>query len=351
MTVLFIDFETRSTVNIKKAGADVYARHPSTDAWCMGYAVNDMPVDLTTRQSGWDEWSAADFADWPMGEMTFVAHNAAFELAIWNHIMVPRYGWPPLKPEQVVCTMAMAYAMALPGALADAAPAAGIDVQKDMQGHRIMLQLAQPRTEDPLTWYTPEEFPEKFERLYAYCKQDVEVERQLYKRLLPLSDSERRLWILDQKINQRGVQVDLPAVRKAIEIVRMETNRLNAEMRKVTNNAVATCGAHQQLKDWLLFRGVSTDSVAKGDVTDLLAGPLPDDCRAALLLRQEAAKTSTAKFEAMLNGACDDGRLRGMFQYHAASTGRWGGRRVQLQNLPRPKLKQAEIDQIFEVLT
>lgn len=353
MDVVFVDFETRSTVDLKKCGADVYARHPSTDILCFAYAWGDDAVDLCTRENAQDRMY--DMFNAYNDGFPFVAHNAAFELAIWNYVMVPRYGWPPLKPEQVICTMAMAYAMALPGALENAAPAAGIQHQKDMAGHRVMLQLSQPRSVEPSgepRWYTPEEFPEKFEKLYAYCKQDIEVERELYKRLLPLSESERQLWILDQKINQRGVQVDLPAVKQAIEIVKAETLRLNAEIRKVTNNAVATCTAHQQLKDWLAYRGVATDSVAKGDVVDLLTMPdLPADCRAALLLRQEAAKTSTAKVEAMLNGACDDGRLRGMFQYHAASTGRWGGRRVQLQNLPRNKLKQSEIDQVFEVLS
>lgn len=348
MTHLHLDFETRSTVDIKKAGADVYARHPSTDVWCIGWSVDDGPVKLWR-----DEISDSKFIDEIARGATVIAHNAAFELAIWNHVMVPRYGWPPLKPEQCICTMAMAYAMALPGSLDGAAAAVGLDQQKDMKAWRVMLQLSQPRSEKDgnVVWYTPESHPEKFETLYAYCKQDVEVERQLFKRLLQLSPAEQEMWLIDQRINQRGVQVDLKTVKAAKAIVEAEKARLDAKMRKLTNNAVATCSAAAQITGWLRFRGVETAGVAKGDVVDLLADPtLPADCRAVLKLRQEAAKSSTAKLDAMLLGVCDDGRIRGMFQYHGAATGRWAGRRVQLQNLPRPVLAQDDIDGVFDIL-
>lgn len=321
----------------------------------MAYAVNDMPVAITTRESGWEDWTAQDFKSWPMGEMTFFAHNAAFEIGIWNHVMSRRYGWPALRPEQVVCTMAMAYGMALPGALDNAAAAVGLTHQKDAAGGRVMLQLSKPRDLKPdgtPIWWEPKDAPEKFERLYAYCRQDVEVERELYKRLLPLSTTEQRLWQLDQKINQRGVAIDKRAVEAAIEVVQAETKRLQAEMQKVTGNAVATCGAVGQLKDWLRWKGYDTDKLAKADVVELLAIPdLKPECRRALELRQEAAKSSTAKLEAMLRGACDDGRLRGMFQYQGAgSTGRWAGRRVQIQNIVRGKMKPHEVEGVFSIL-
>ncbi|MFN0191217.1 MAG: hypothetical protein ACKVP5_04465 [Aestuariivirga sp.] len=346
MSELHLDWETRGAVDLKKAGLHVYARDKWTDIWLASYAFGDEPVEnwfpgqpcppriKTHIEGGGIVWG----------------HNVFFEIELCNEVAAKRYGWPRLKVEQCRCTMACAYAMSLPGSLENAAAAVGLEHQKDTAGGRVMMQIAKPRDTapdgTPIWW----DDPAKLQRVAAYGRQDIETERALSKRLLPLSDSELRLWFLDAEINSRGVQVDLPAVKKAIEIVRMETLRLNAEIRQVTNNAVATCTAHQQLRDWLAYRGVSTDSVAKGDVIDLLDGELPDDCRKALLLRQEAAKTSTAKFESMANGACDDGRLRGMFQYHAASTGRWGGRRVQLQNLPRPKLKQAEIDEVFECL-
>ncbi len=223
-----------------------------------------------------------------------------------------------------------------------------------MKGHRIMLQLCQPREIKPngeIVWWDKKEVPEKYEALYSYCKQDVEVERALCKRLLKLSKAEQKLWELDYYINRRGVYVDLPAAKTAIEIVEQEKDRLNLEMAKVTNNAVSMCTAVGQISDWLKLKGVDVPSLAKADVVDLLSLPtLPPDCRKALLLRQEAAKTSTAKLQAMIKGASANGRMRGLFQYHGASTGRWAGRRVQLQNLPRPKLKQDKIDEAFQIM-
>src|SRR5690606_8932821 len=128
------------------------------------------------------------------------------------------------------------YAMALPGSLEKAAAAVGIDQQKDMAGNRIMLQLAKPRAigeDGTVVWWDD---PAKLERLYAYCKQDVEVERELYRRLAPLSDQERKVWLLDYRINQRGVAVDRQAVEAAIKIVEAEKRRLDKAMRDVTGN-------------------------------------------------------------------------------------------------------------------
>ncbi len=127
-------------------------------------------------------------------------------------------------------------------------------------------------------------------------------------------------------------------------------------MKRVTDNCVATCTATGQLTAWLNFKlagtGIEVEGVAKADVLELLSQPsIPTDVRAALLLRQEAAKSSTAKLEAMVRGACDEGRLRGMFQFlGAGATGRWAGRRVQLQNLPRPTIPQSSIEHVFEIL-
>lgn len=376
--ILFGDYETRSTADIKKQGADVYARHPSTEVLAFGYAFDSDPVSVLHFQ----EPPAQRVVDHVAQNGTFVAHNALFEWLIWNYVW--RRFWPELpilKIDQMICTMAMSYAMALPGKLEKAAPAAGLKVEKDMKGHRIMLQVSQPKdfkdcmackrsgTDDQkyrdlgrpncvcdgsgqkVIWWEPDQYPEKFERLYNYCAQDVEVERQLFGRLLPLSRSEREMWILDHTINQRGVRVDLASAKQAIAIVDFETKRLNNRIREVTSNAVGTCTAHAQLTDWLRSRGVETEGVAKSDVADLLeTETLPLDCRRALETRQHAAKSSTAKFSALLKRTCPDGQLRSTTQYHGAGTGRWAGRGFQLHNLPRPRLSQNELDGIFEVL-
>lgn len=356
MSVLFGDFETRSAVDLKACGADVYAKDPTTDVLCFGFSFDDEPVSYVTGDElDIDCPTTRRICDHIAASGTFIAHNAPFEMVIWNNVLVKRRQFPLLKAEQVICTMAMAYAMNLPGALEKAAPALGLKVEKDMTGHRIMLQLSRPKkiNEDgSLVWWDFKDVPEKYQKLYGYCCQDVVVEKELAKRLLPLSKSEKRIWQLDRIINDRGVGVDLPLIEVAIDIVESEKKRLDVEMRRVTDNAVSTCNAVRQLTDWLIYRGVGLKGVAKNVVLDALAGDgLPVDCREALTLRQQAAKASTAKLQAMKNGA-SDGRIRGMFQYHGASqTGRWAGRRIQLQNLPRNQLPQESIDEVFHLLT
>jgi DNA polymerase len=342
------DFETRSTVDLKASGLDNYARHESTDVWCFAWAIDADEPDVWTPGNEFPPRLAAHLASGGV----FFAHNCPFELAIWNQIMVPRYGWPPLKSEQTRCTMAMAYAMALPGALDNAAAAVGIQTRKDQAGYRLMMQMCRPREVKPdgtIIWWDE---PAKLQQLYEYCKQDVRVERELESRLMPLSDEEQALWVLDYKINQRGIYVDRDAAQAAIEIVTVEQDRLNAEMRKVTDNFVGFCTEAARLTKWVQKQGVMVEGIAKADIVEALQLPdLPANVRAALLLRQEAAKSSTAKLRAMVDASSADGRLRGMLQYHGAGTGRWAGRKVQLHNMPRPSLKQDEIDDVFEVLT
>lgn len=347
MTILHIDFETRSVCDLKEAGLDNYAKHPTTNAWCMSWAFDhDEPAlwrighPLPDRVRKHVESGG-----------TIIAHNAAFELAIWNHVMAKRYGWPALKPEQCRCTMAMCYAMALPGALDNAAAAVGIKHRKDPVGSRLMLQMCRPRSINPdgsIVWWDEEE---KQVALGNYCLQDTRTERELADRIFPLSESEQALWVLDQKINDRGIYIDRAAVEGAIRVVQAETDRLNAEMREATDNFVGFCTETARITKWVKQQGVAIDGIAKADVLDALAdADTPPHVKRVLLLRQEAGKSSTAKLRKMIESASSDNRLRGMLQYHGAGTGRWAGRKVQLHNMPRPKIEQNEIEEAIEVM-
>jgi DNA polymerase len=334
MTTLHIDLETFSAADLPKCGLDNYATDPTTGVHCMAFAFDDESPFLyaPTPGTGLNHKVVEHVRNG--GEV--VAHNAAFELAIWNKVCVPKYGWPILSPKQMRCTMAQAYAMSLPGALENAAKALGITQQKDMAGSRIMMQLAKPKADG--SFWKPEDAPDKFKRLYDYCKQDVEVERELDRRMMQLSDKEQRVWVLDQIINQRGIRVDLPAIDNAIAMVEIEKARLDKEMLRVTGGAVGKCTEVQLLIKWIRTQGVELKGLAKADVLDALKiEDMPSVVRKALLLRQEAAKSSTAKLIAMKNRASRDGRVRGCFQYHGASTGRWAHRGIQPGNLPRPR--------------
>lgn len=336
MTILSVDFETRSVADLKTAGLYVYAAHKTTDVWCMAYAFGDEEPQL---------WKMGD----PLPEAVarhvetggaLAAYNANFERVIWAQIMGPRYGWPVPKLEQWFCTMARACAMALPPSLEGAAAAAGLDTQKDMEGHRIMMQMCRPRAEHPLLWW---DAPEKKERLYRYCVNDVVVERALAKRLRPLSPYEQNVYWLDQRVNDRGITVDANLCLAAREVVQKATDRLDTKMRAATQGEVASCSAVAQIKTWVLKQGVECASLAKESVTDLLDGELPDAVRKVLELRREAAKTSTAKLNSILLRMNADGRLRGNLFYHGAGTGRWAARGAQLHNLPQPKEERLDI--------
>lgn len=348
--VLFIDFETRSTVDLKARGADVYARDPSTRVMAFAWAFNDEPIQVIGLGEK-PPWEVIEFVQM---KGSVVAHNAAFEWLIWNYCWSQEFeGLPLLKTENLICTMAMSYAMGLPGSLEKSAAAVGLETQKDLVGQRIMGQLCQPKEIDNRgnpVWYEPEIYDDKFSRLYAYCASDVEIERNLYERLLRLSPQETKLWQIDHKINQRGIRIDTAAAEVALELVELEKKRLDKDLNRVTKGAVSVCTATAQLTDWLKSRGVDCDGIAKKDIAELLSQDLPEDCREALLIRREAAKSSNAKIKSMLNSACGDGRVRSIFQYHGASTGRWAGRRIQAQNFPRPRLSPEEINGVFQLL-
>lgn len=335
--ILFLDFETQSAVDIKKCGADVYAKDPSTKVLCCGFAFNEEPAQIA------DSKNIERVKDHLYEGGKVVAHNAHFEWLILNHVWTM-----PIPITQFSCTMAMSYAMALPGSLENAAAAVGLDAQKDTKGRRVMLQLSTPK--DDGTFWRQDEVPEKFKQLFEYCKTDVEVERKLFKKLLPLSKSEEELWFLDHTINQRGVKTNQKALKVAQSLLELRKEILDKKIKSLTENQVASCTAVSQLTDWLKNQGVECDGVAKADLDLLLKKDLPQNVKEVLECRKSAAKSSTAKILSLISGANKDGRIRGLFQYHGAATGRWAGRRTQLQNLPRSKMDHKQLDGFFTML-
>jgi DNA polymerase len=342
MTALHVDFETHSLLDLKAVGLHNYANHRSTAPWCMAWAIGDGEPNLWTP----GQPCPTEIVQHLRAGGETVAHNAPFELAIWNNICVPMYGWPELKPERTTCTMAAAYAMALPGALEDAALALGLHVLKDTEGRSLMLRMARPRRMDgdtPVWW----DDPEKLARLYEYCRQDVRVERELHKRVLPLSTKERSVWLMDYRINQRGVQADVETAKAGVTLAEEVKAVCDSEIGKLTGGAVTTTGALIPLKQWLSDHGAPVDSLDKQSIVDLLATELPPEVRRALMLRQEASKSSTAKLAKIAAQAGADGRLRNLFQYHGAAPGRWTGRGVQPHNFVRDVPPPEVVEAVF----
>jgi DNA polymerase len=392
-----IDFETFSVGNLKDLGAEEYANHPTTEALMMSYSIGDGKVYLWKQG---DPFPSRLKKVIETGNFIICAHNAQFEFFLWNITCVKKYDWPSIPMKKFDCTMVRGLSMGLPGKLEQLAPALGLKEKKDSKGHRVMLQIAKPKSGPDkkceycngtgvfkneccicIERYTPEEHPEKFKIVEDYCVQDVVVEKVIEKRLLKLTTKERKLWLLDQKINHRGIYVDRESVKRALKIVEIEKLRLDELMQKATKGYVGTCNSSVALRDWInkfdIYKGevYSKDGppskrksdkgkplwkkgakkivqgVGKDQIKDLLEMKLPKKIKAAILIRKEAAKSSTAKLKMMLKGSERDSRLRGTLQFYgAASTGRWAGRRVQPQNMTRPETSQKFIERIIDQL-
>lgn len=330
------DFEGASTLDLRRVGAYRWAEHPDTQIWMLSWRINHDPVQ---------RWHPGDPAPERLLNHVasggrFVAHNAPFERTLWNRCLVGKYypNWPKLQIEQCDCTMARALAVHLPANLEELAGVLGLPLQKDKIGHGLMMKMARPRKVHPdgrIEWWNT---PENIQREGEYCDQDVEVETLADDKLPALSVEERRLWELDQKINDRGIMLDVPMIEKCVAVLEVAQERANARMKDLTAGAVEKCSEALKLVNWLQGRGIPADSIAKGEHGELInyARCLGDDDAVQVVeLRAEAARNSTAKYKRMLDCVCDDGRARGLLSYHRALTGRWGGALIQPHNLPR----------------
>jgi len=334
-----LDFETRGVVDLKRTGIYRYAEDPQTSVLLFAYRFDNGPVQ--GWRPGWSEPN--DLLNHVACGGTVVAHNALFERIIWNTVLRRIPGcesYPRLSIWQMDDTMARALAVHLPPDLDSLAQVLELKAQKDSEGHRLMMKMCKPRKakkgEAPgLYWH---ETPEELERLGLYCQRDVLAECEVDERLPPLSDDERKLWELDQKINDRGVALDVSTIEKIVAVLDVAAGRANARMCELTGGAVNKVTEAGKLVGWLKNNGVPVDSIAKSekvDVVDWVNTIGSEEMSDAVDLRFEAGKNSIAKFRRMLEVVCDDGRARGLLRYHMASTGRWGGALVQPQNLPR----------------
>lgn len=346
--VVSIDFETRSAVDLRKTGVYKYAADPSTDIWCMAYKA-PWSDDVLVWQPG-DEVDA-HLEDWIRAGGLLSAWNANFERTIWNNIMVGRYQWPSTRINQWRCTMAQASAMGLPRSLGQAAAVLGVEEQKDKTGAALMLRMARPRkvnADGSFTWWDTKD---KLDTLVAYCRQDVRTELSVAEVLNAMPDSERRLYQLDQRINDRGVALDVDLVHRVKALAGNASIEIDAEIQRLTKGQVKAATNGMDLVAWLNSHGIATKSVDKQTVARLLTSDkLHPVIREVLTLRQNGAKSSTAKYDAMLHAVNGDGRMRGLLVYHGAATGRWSGKLVQPQNFPRPQKKQDELDEIIAKL-
>ena len=347
---LFVDIETFSSTDISKAGAFKYMEAPDFEIMLIAYAWDDGPVqiaDLMENGSSPDGWR--DFLDALRDPtVTKVAHNSAFERAAFTELL-----GKDMPPQQWEDTMILAAYNGLPMSLEDTGAALHLGTQKIKEGTALISYFCKPCkptiSNKGRTRNLPMHAPDKWGRFVEYCRRDVEVCQAIYYRLnrYPTTELERKVWALDARINERGVQVDLDLAQAAIDVDEAFRQENLEEMHRLTGldnpNSVA------QLKDWLEIAGITCDSLNKATVQDLLDKATDPTTRRVLELRQLLGKTSTKKYEAMVAAAGRENRVRGITQYYgAARTGRWAGRLVQLQNLPQNHLDH--IDLVREIV-
>ena len=354
---LSIDLETYSSVPIKY-GVYPYAESPDAEILLFGYSINDEPVIVVDIANGEKipDYILKALTD---GSVIKWAFNASFErifLSYWLKRNYPEYFESYSIPEDSVgnyldpsswrCSMIWSAYMGLPLSLEGVGAVLGLEEQKLKEGKDLIRYFCVPckptKVNGGRTRNMPSDAPDKWELFKKYNKRDVEVEMSIQQKLsgFPVPDSVWDEYHIDQEINDRGILLDMDVVTNAIKFDAFSKARLMGTLKDTTElenpNSVA------QMKDWLIAKGVETDSLDKKAVIELLK-TVPSDVADVLKLRQQLAKSSVKKYQAMQNSVCSDGRARGMFQFYGANrSGRWAGRIIQLQNLPQNHMTDLE---------
>ena len=358
---LTLDFETRSACGLKKHGLFRYVEDPTTDAMMLGVLPDDeepriwlpdyfrnllLPkfgnalakIEVRTPEL----LHLVDVAD------KIIAQNSMFEFCMWNVVCHRRYGFPKIPLEKFHDTMAQLAYHALPQNLEKAAKALRLKTQKDMAGHKAMLKLCKPKSRDPIVW---NEDPDLIWSELLYCLDDCRAERLIYKTLPKLPEKEREIWLWNERVNLRGIPVDLDSAKTWADAVEEDKADLLKEFKALCRNEVSSPRSYVKLKEWVNREcGLDLESLGKEQTLELLENEgLPAHVRRILEIKTEAGKASAAKLKAMIDRANGDSRVRGCFAYHGASTGRFAARAIQPQNMPRDSFKPKDYELALSV--
>ncbi len=342
MRSISIDIETFSDVDLSKCGVYKYSSSPDFEILLFGYSVDGGEVKVIDVACG-EKIPAEILAALSDESVTKWAFNAMFE-----RVCLSNYLGEWLEPESWKCSMVWSATLGLPLSLENVGAVLGLEKQKLTEGKDLIRYFCVPckptKANGGRTRNLPEHDREKWERFKAYNLRDVEAEMQIQQRLakFPVPEFVWEEYWQDQEINDRGIGVDMEMVRNAIAMDRRSKADLSAAMQELTE--LENPNSVQQMKQWLLENGMETDSLDKKAVAALLKDA-PEPLKTVLTLRQQLAKSSVKKYQAMENAVCADSRAHGMFAFYGANrTGRFSGRIIQLQNLPQnhiPDLAQA----------
>lgn len=340
MKTLSIDIETYSDIPLQKTGVYRYCESPNFEILLFGYSIDSGPVQVVNLACG-EHIPKAVLAALEDDSVIKWAFNAAFE-----RVCLSRYlGYPTgeyLNPESWHCSMVWAATMGLPLSLEGVGAVLGLEKQKLTEGKELIKYFCQPclptKANGQRTRNRPFHAPDKWELFKRYNARDVEAEMGIQQKLskFPVPPQVWEEYDIDQEINDRGVRIDMELVEQAIQMDARSRQELTDSMKRMT--ALENPNSVQQMKQWLSDNGMETDSLGKKVVAELLK-TAPPELAEVLTLRQQLAKSSVRKYQAMEKTVCSDNRARGMFMFYGANrTGRFSGRNIQLQNLPQNHL-------------
>lgn len=346
MQTLSIDLETYSDQPLAKTGVYRYVESPDFEILLFAYSVDGGPVQQIDLACG-EKIPSEVLSALEDETVTKWAFNANFErICLSRFLDYPTGDY--LEPDSWKCSMVWAAYMGLPLSLEGTGAVLGLEKQKLSEGKDLIKYFCQPcaptKSNGQRTRNLPKHSPDKWLAFKRYNIRDVETEMSIQARLLkyPVPDSVWEEYHLDQEINDRGVGLDMELVRQAIQMDGRSRSELTQAMKELTS--LDNPNSVQQMKQWLADNGMETDTLGKKAVAELLK-TAPPQLQKVLTLRQQLAKSSVKKYQAMETAVCSDGRARGMFQFYGANrTGRWAGRIIQMQNLP-----QNHLDDLSEV--
>ena len=339
--ILEMDIESFSDVDLIKCGVYAYADSPAFEILLFAYSFDGGETQIIDLAQGEKLPAEVEDAIFDVS-VTKTAYNANFERTCFS-----KYFGRYIPPESWHCSAVQAAMLALPRSLEDVGRVLGLDEQKMKEGKELIRYFCVPckptKANGGRTRNLPCHAPEKWELFKTYCKRDVDVEKSIRRKLhnFPIPESEMELYRLDQRINDRGVLVDMGLVEQAIACERLHKEVVTKRAYELTGlenpNSVA------QLKGWLGDKGMEAESLSKKAVADMIA-ETDGEVEELLRLRLLMAKTSVKKYEAMERSVCSDGRVHGMLMFCGANrTSRWSGKIVQIQNLPKNYIPDLEL--------
>ncbi len=366
-----LDFETYCLLDVRQVGSYRYASHPSCEVLILCYELPHSPkkfwlphfeddayIDLppefdAVTKFGWD--IPDDLREYiESGDGTFTAHNAEFEAAVWEYVLVRKHGAPPVPLSRWRCTAARAAAAGLPRSLDKLGQALRLRITKDKEGTRLINIFCKPRK--PTKYNSsarvyPWDRPDEFVKFVRYCGTDVDTEALADEQLPDLSPYEWRVYRHTAKMNRRGIPLDMAAVRAGYDLLQQLERRVVNRVAKLTGGIRPT--QRDKMLEFFNSLGLEMENTQAKTIKDLLTlrgNELEPMVQELLLLRVEGGKASTKKLKKMLTVVCDDGRVRGAFLYYGAHTGRLAGKLIQPQNFTRGEYSPQQLEDLFKLI-